>query len=130
MAAKFLVAHAIRAWKSRFPSSRTDDIAVVILYFKPAPPPASKSCASDVSHISAGDSLSHLNSSVSQYTYRSISSDVEDGFDFRSSFKSKSSTEDWDDAGESLVDTTLNFPRYTTARNRIRSSTFKQSDDV
>ncbi|XP_074281382.1 putative protein phosphatase 2C 65 [Silene latifolia] len=121
LAAKFLAVHAVRAWKSRFPSSRTDDIAVVILFFKPPPPAKSMS---DISHITA-DSLSHLNSSISQYTHRSISSsDADDGFDFRDSMKGKSqdaSSEDWGE-GESLVDTTLNFPRYSGARHRKRSS--------
>ncbi|KAL9227746.1 hypothetical protein vseg_003397 [Gypsophila vaccaria] len=121
LAAKFLAVHAIRAWKSRFPSSRTDDIAVVILFFKPPPPAKSMS---DMSHITA-DSLSHLNSSISQYTHRSISSsDADDGFDFRDSIKVKAqddSLDDWGE-GESLVDTTLNYPRYSSARRRARSS--------
>ncbi|KAK9723612.1 hypothetical protein RND81_05G012200 [Saponaria officinalis] len=121
VAAKFLAVHAIRAWKSRFPSSRTDDIAVVILFFKPPPPAKSMS---DISHMTA-DSLSHLNSSISQYTHRSISSsDADDGFDFRDTLKGKAqddSLDDWGE-GESLVDTTLNFPRYSSARHRARSS--------
>ncbi|KAK9734318.1 hypothetical protein RND81_04G131400 [Saponaria officinalis] len=123
VAAKFLVVHAIRAWKSRFPASRTDDIAVVILFFKRPPSPAAAKSMSDISHVTP-DSLSHLNSSISQYTHRSIStSDADDGFDFRdiNNNKGKSQDEDWGE-GESLVDMTLNFPRYSSARFRARSS--------
>lgn len=117
-AAKFLAAHAIRAWRSRFPSARADDIAVVCLFFKL--PPTGKTM-SDVSHITP-DSLSHLNSSVSQHTYRSISSsDVDDGYDFReSNIRFQDIPEDWGGEGESLVDTSLNYPRYTNSRNKGR----------
>ncbi|KAL2926683.1 putative protein phosphatase 2C 65 [Bienertia sinuspersici] len=127
-AAKFLATHAVRAWKSRFPSSRADDIAVVCLFFKPPPPAKSMS---DISHITH-DSLSHLNSSVSQHTYRSLSSDADEGFEFRDSSTSKGKFQDDSedlDEGESLVDTTLNFPRYTNVRNRART-TSKGSDEL
>lgn len=127
MAAKFIVAHAVRAWKSRFPSSRTDDIAVICLFFKPPPPAKSMS---DISHIT-GDSLSHLNSSVSQCTFRSVSSDNDDGFDFKGSNKSKFQdvSEDWGE-GESLVDSSLNYPRYTNARNRARARSSSKCEEV
>ncbi|KAL9236182.1 hypothetical protein vseg_010883 [Gypsophila vaccaria] len=133
VAAKFLVVHAIRAWKSRFPSSRTDDIAAVILFFKPPPQPSKT--LSDLSHVTP-DSLSHLNSSISQYTQRTIStSDADEGFDFRdtnsNNNKGKSRDESLDDwgEGESLVDMTLNYPRYSNARHRARSSyTSKDAD--
>ncbi|XP_010683599.2 probable protein phosphatase 2C 65 [Beta vulgaris subsp. vulgaris] len=117
-AAKFLATHAVRAWKSRFPSSRTDDIAVVCLFFKPPPPGKSMS---DISHITP-DSLSHLNSSVSQHTYRSISSDADEGFDFKDSSNNKGKFQEIPEEGEgeSLVGTSLNFPRYTNSRNRGR----------
>ncbi|XP_021731194.1 probable protein phosphatase 2C 65 [Chenopodium quinoa] len=125
-AAKFLATHAVRAWKSRFPSSRTDDIAVVCLFFKPPPPGKSMS---EVSHITP-DSLSHLNSSVSQHTYRSISSDAEEGFDFRDNNKGKFQDipEDWGE-GESLVDTSLNFPRYTNSRHKGRPTSKSADSD-
>lgn len=132
-AARFLAAHAVRAWKSRFPSSRTDDIAVVCLFFKQqqAQPSVGKSM-SDISHITP-DSLSHLNSSVSQHTYRSISSDADDGFEFRDSLNGKGKFMDNSDdfgEGESLVDTSLNYPRYSNARNKARSDNSKNDANI
>ncbi|XP_074311854.1 putative protein phosphatase 2C 33 isoform X2 [Silene latifolia] len=120
-AAKLLAVHAIRAWKSRYPSSKIDDIAVVILFLKP--PPLEKSL-SDISHVTP-DSLSHLNSSISQYTRRSISSiDANDVCDVRETNKGKSHNGLSElGEGESLVDMTLNFPRYSNARHRSRSMT-------
>ncbi|GAB4856286.1 hypothetical protein Ancab_014214 [Ancistrocladus abbreviatus] len=88
MAAKLLVAHAVRAWKSRFPNSRIDDIAAVCLFFKY---PRTIRCSSDVSHITP-DSLSHLNSSISRYS--SISSE-DDGFELMESKIRDDDPEEW-----------------------------------
>ena len=34
MAARFLIEHAVRAWRYKYPASKIDDCAVVILFFK------------------------------------------------------------------------------------------------
>lgn len=34
MAARFLIDNAVRAWRQKYPSSKTDDCSVAILFFK------------------------------------------------------------------------------------------------
>ncbi|KAJ8424617.1 hypothetical protein Cgig2_000540 [Carnegiea gigantea] len=118
MAAKFLVAHAVRAWKSRFPSSKTDDIAVVCLFFKPPPPLEPSSDMSD----NTWDSLSHLNSSVSQCTHKSAGS-----FKLKLEDLSENMSEDWGER-ETLVDTTLNFPRNRKNRSKAKFGLRKSAE--
>ncbi|GAB4833259.1 hypothetical protein Ancab_031506 [Ancistrocladus abbreviatus] len=108
MAAKLLVAHAVRAWKGRFPNSRIDDIAAVCLFFKH---PRTTRCSSDVSHITP-DSLSHLNSSISQYS--SISSE-DDGFELMESKIRDDDPEEWSvlEGSTSMLDS----PRSQSSRS-------------
>ncbi|KAL9253697.1 putative protein phosphatase 2C 65 [Drosera capensis] len=122
MAAKLLVAHAVRAWKSRFPSSRIDDMAVVCLFFKY--PQKSKSL-SDVSQVTP-DSLSHLNSSICRWS--SLSSD--DGFEFVENKIRDGEPEEWSVLGGAIAEEptseTPRSHRSDTIKSR-RKSTMRES---
>ncbi|CAA0835873.1 Probable protein phosphatase 2C 65 [Striga hermonthica] len=54
MAAKLLVDEAARAWRHRFPCAKTDDCAVICLFFKRQRPLLTKSY-SEVSHLSQSE---------------------------------------------------------------------------
>ncbi|GAB2229542.1 hypothetical protein Droror1_Dr00013788 [Drosera rotundifolia] len=124
MAAKLLVAHAVRAWKSRFSSSRIDDIAVVCMFFKY--PQKSKSL-SDVSQVTP-DSLSHLNSSISRWS--SLSSD--DGFEFMENKIRDDEPEEWSVLGGTIAEEptseTPQSHRSDTIKSR-RKSRMRESNN-
>lgn len=60
IAAKLLVAHAVRAWRYKFPKAKIDDCAVVCLFFKREVPYFTKSM-SEKSQLSLNDSQLGLN---------------------------------------------------------------------
>ncbi|GMH28705.1 hypothetical protein Nepgr_030548 [Nepenthes gracilis] len=116
MAAKLLVAHALRAWKSRFPSSRVDDIAIVCLFFKF---PSMDKSLSEMSQVTP-DSMSHLNSSISRYSSLS-----DDDFEYAQSKIREDEPEEWSVLGgatreESMLDTSQSSGS-STIRRRGRS---------
>ncbi|GAB2272120.1 hypothetical protein Dimus_006939 [Dionaea muscipula] len=134
MAAKLLVTHAARAWKSRFPSSRIDDIAVVCLFFKYPPPVAPAKSLSDVSHVTP-DSLSHLNSSsISRWS--SLSS-IDDGFELEESKIRDDEPEEWSILGGATAEgegdgdgddpPTLETPRSRRSDTVIRRRSRRRS---
>ncbi|XP_024965934.1 probable protein phosphatase 2C 65 [Cynara cardunculus var. scolymus] len=53
MAARFLIDHAVRAWRYKYPASKIDDCAVVILFFKKQRLLLSKSSSEDLDLINS-----------------------------------------------------------------------------
>ncbi|XP_076916985.1 putative protein phosphatase 2C 65 [Bidens hawaiensis] len=61
MAARFVVDYAVQAWRHKHPSLKTDDCAVVILFFKKRPSLAKSAPEAEAANLSSGPDLDFVN---------------------------------------------------------------------